>query len=82
MEPVTCRQVVGVRTYISTGGLRIGYCSKPGHRANVRGRFAEQPEPPEPEWDLEDGPDHADSMTYAKAWREWLDDGGLRRFGS
>lgn len=39
---------------------------------NVRGRFAEMQDPPEPDWDLEDGPDHADSMTYAKAWQDWL----------
>ncbi len=83
LEPVECSQVVGIKTYESTRNGRVGFCSRPGHELSVRGRFAEQQDPPEPEWDLEDGPDHADSMTYAKAWEEWLrgEGGDIVRFG-
>ena len=62
LEPVECGQVVGIKSYESTRNGRVGFCSRPGHELSVRGRFAEKQDPPEPEWDLPDGPDHADSM--------------------
>lgn len=49
-EGVRCTQVVGIRTYVTTGGLRVGYCSIGGHEQNVRRRFAEQQDPLEPSW--------------------------------
>lgn len=44
--PVTCQQTVGVATFISTSGLRVGYCPIEGHQAIVRRRFAERVESP------------------------------------
>jgi hypothetical protein len=68
--PAICGQSVGIRTFVTTGSIRVGYCSRDGHEASVRRRFAEQQDPPEPDWDLPDGPDHADSMTFAKAFAD------------
>jgi hypothetical protein len=68
--PRVCRQSRYVRTFVTTGGIRVGYCPIPGHESSVRRRFAEQQDPPEPEWDLPDGPDYADSMTYSKWFAE------------
>lgn len=68
--PRVCRQSRYVRTFVTTGGLRVGFCPIDGHEANVRRRFAEQQDPAEPAWDLPDGPDHADSMTFAKAFAD------------
>jgi len=42
--PVTCRQSVGVATFVTTAGLRVGYCAREGHQASVRRRFAERVE--------------------------------------
>ena len=61
-EWITCRQVVGVRSFISSGGLRVGYCAIEGHEASVRRMYAEQADIPEPDWLHE----HADDMTFAK----------------
>ena len=44
--PVTCRQTVGVATFVTTAGLRVGYCAREGHQASVRRRFAELPRGP------------------------------------
>lgn len=63
--PVVCRQVVGVRSYISTGGLRVGYCSREGHEAAVRRHYAERPDLPEPTWNLD--PDYDDPL---EGWTE------------
>lgn len=48
--PIRCGQTVGIRLYVTTGGIRIGYCAKEGHEANVRRRFPERADPPEPLW--------------------------------
>lgn len=71
--PVVCRQVVGVKTYISTGGLRVGYCSRDGHEAAVRRQYAEQADIPEPSWDLGRDPgydDPPDAIDQYKGWTE------------
>lgn len=41
--PVICSQSVGVKTFITTTGLRVGYCSIEGHEASVRRQFRERP---------------------------------------
>lgn len=46
--PVRCTQVVGLRTYVTTGGIRVAYCPIGGHEQNVRRRFAERET--EPVW--------------------------------
>jgi hypothetical protein len=43
--PVACRQTVGVREFITTSGLAVGYCALDGHEASVRRRFAERVAP-------------------------------------
>lgn len=48
--PIQCTQKVGIRTYVTTGGVRVGYCPIGGHEQNVRRRFEEQQDPPEPIW--------------------------------
>lgn len=57
-EWVTCRQSVGVHSFISSGGLRVGYCSRDGHEASVRRQFAEQADIPEPDWNMPSDPIH------------------------
>lgn len=37
-----CRQTVAVRTFVSTSGLRVGYCAIAGHEGSVRRRFQER----------------------------------------
>lgn len=43
--PVTCRQTVGVATFVSTSGLTVGYCPIDGHEASVRRQFDERVAP-------------------------------------
>ena len=45
-RPVLCQQIVGTRSFTSTTGLRVTYCSIEGHESNVRRRFVER----DPEW--------------------------------
>jgi len=45
-DPVICTQTVGVATFISVSGLRVGYCPIEGHEASVRRRFAERVDSP------------------------------------
>jgi len=68
--PIRCGQTVAVQTYITTGGLRVGFCPIEDHEANVRRRFSEQADPPEPEWDMPDSPEYADSMTFSRWFAE------------
>lgn len=79
-DRVMCKQSVAVRSFVTTGNVIVGFCPRIGHEANVRSRFPEKPEPPEPEWDLPDGPDHADSMTFA-AWFADREKADVQRFG-
>jgi len=69
-RPVLCQQIVGTRSFTSTTGLRVTYCSIEGHESNVRRRFVER----DPEWpgDLE----QADPITAAKGYREGYSDAG------
>lgn len=40
--PVTCRQSVATRTFVTSAGLTVAYCSLDGHEASVRRRFTER----------------------------------------
>lgn len=40
--PVLCTQTVATRSFLTTTGLRVGYCAIDGHEASVRRRFAER----------------------------------------
>ena len=57
-RPVLCQQIVGTRSFTSTTGMRVTYCSIEGHESNVRRRFVER----DPEWpgDLPTEPTYID----------------------
>ncbi len=67
----TCRQSVGIKSFVSSGGLRVGYCFREGHEASVRRQFAEQADIPEPEWLHETESD--DPVTAAKGYADWTE---------
>jgi hypothetical protein len=74
-DPILCSQVVGVRHFVTTGGLRVGYCAIPSHEASVRRRFTERSieDIPEPVW-LHEDPDFApDAIDAWKAARDWAE---------
>jgi hypothetical protein len=67
-RPVLCQQIVGTRSFTSTTGLRVTYCSIENHESNVRRRFVER----DPEWP---GDLPRDPIDEYKSWTDagWTD---------
>jgi hypothetical protein len=67
-RPVLCQQIVGTRSFTSTTGLRVTYCSIEGHESNVRRRFVER----DPAWP---GDLPRDPIDEYKSWTDagWTD---------